>query len=209
MQAFADENLHQGPAALPRVDSPGERAAQGSGPADRRPLGRRHRAAEKHHASAYRPLPGDWTGVAGDNLVLPRVEFPSNRLPWLAQAARGVEVREVDIRAPRTRKRPCCRRMDSRTRLAVGQRRAVVRWFPAGSAAPGRCLPRSGGVLFFVDAIQQLGALPIDVEACRIDFLAADAHKWLLGPEGIALFYSGAAGPCPVDAAAAGLAHVR
>jgi selenocysteine lyase/cysteine desulfurase len=46
------------------------------------------------------------------------------------------------------------------------------------------------GVLFFVDAIQQLGALPLDVEACRIDFLAADAHKWLLSPEGIAVFYS-------------------
>jgi cysteine desulfurase/selenocysteine lyase len=43
--------------------------------------------------------------------------------------------------------------------------------------------------LFFVDAIQQLGALPLDAEACHIDFLAADAHKWLLGPEGIAVFY--------------------
>jgi selenocysteine lyase/cysteine desulfurase len=45
-------------------------------------------------------------------------------------------------------------------------------------------------VLFFVDAIQQLGALPVDVEASQIDFLAADAHKWLLAPEGIAVFYS-------------------
>jgi selenocysteine lyase/cysteine desulfurase len=48
-------------------------------------------------------------------------------------------------------------------------------------------------VLFFVDAIQQLGALEVDVAACRIDYLAADAHKWLLGPEGIAVFYSNAA----------------
>jgi selenocysteine lyase/cysteine desulfurase len=46
------------------------------------------------------------------------------------------------------------------------------------------------GVLFFVDAIQQLGALQLNVENCRVDFLAADAHKWLLGPEGIAVFYS-------------------
>jgi selenocysteine lyase/cysteine desulfurase len=49
---------------------------------------------------------------------------------------------------------------------------------------------RKQGILFFVDAIQQLGALPLDVEACQIDFLAADAHKWLLAPEGIAVFYS-------------------
>jgi selenocysteine lyase/cysteine desulfurase len=47
-------------------------------------------------------------------------------------------------------------------------------------------------VLFFVDAIQQLGALRVDVQACHISFLAADAHKWLLGPEGIAVFYSSA-----------------
>ena len=44
-------------------------------------------------------------------------------------------------------------------------------------------------VLFFVDAIQQLGAVQLDVEACGIDFLAADGHKWLLAPEGIAVFY--------------------
>ena len=46
------------------------------------------------------------------------------------------------------------------------------------------------GVLFFVDAIQQLGALRIDVADCKIDFLAADGHKWMLAPEGIAAFYS-------------------
>jgi selenocysteine lyase/cysteine desulfurase len=44
--------------------------------------------------------------------------------------------------------------------------------------------------LFFVDAIQQLGALQLDVAAAGIDFLAADAHKWLLGPEGVAVFFS-------------------
>ena len=50
---------------------------------------------------------------------------------------------------------------------------------------------RASGALFFVDAIQQLGALALDVKRCRIDCLAADAHKWLLGPEGIAVFYCG------------------
>jgi selenocysteine lyase/cysteine desulfurase len=42
---------------------------------------------------------------------------------------------------------------------------------------------------FFVDAIQQAGALSLDVLRAKIDVLAADAHKWLLGPEGIAVFY--------------------
>jgi selenocysteine lyase/cysteine desulfurase len=40
-----------------------------------------------------------------------------------------------------------------------------------------------------VDAIQSVGALPVDVRAMGIDFLSADGHKWMLGPEGAGLFY--------------------
>jgi selenocysteine lyase/cysteine desulfurase len=50
-------------------------------------------------------------------------------------------------------------------------------------------LCRDTGVLFFVDAIQGLGVLPLDVKRTPIDALAADGHKWLLGPEGAGLFY--------------------
>jgi selenocysteine lyase/cysteine desulfurase len=129
----------------------------------------------------------DWH--PGDNVVLPRSEFPSNRLPWLAQASHGVEVREIDIRAAEDAEAALIGAMDERTRLLSV---SAVQWSDGfrldlqrlGDACHAR---RS---LFFVDAIQQAGALPIDVQACRIDFLAADAHKWLLGPEGIALFYS-------------------
>jgi len=46
------------------------------------------------------------------------------------------------------------------------------------------------GILFCVDAIQSLGALQFDVEACHADFVVADGHKWMLGPEGLAVFYS-------------------
>jgi cysteine desulfurase / selenocysteine lyase len=45
------------------------------------------------------------------------------------------------------------------------------------------------GVLFCVDAIQALGAMPLDVRAMNIDFLSADGHKWLCGPEGCGIFY--------------------
>jgi selenocysteine lyase/cysteine desulfurase len=48
---------------------------------------------------------------------------------------------------------------------------------------------RSRGILFCVDAIQSLGALPVDVAAMNIDYLSADGHKWLLGPEGAGFFY--------------------
>src|SRR5205807_2779660 len=50
-------------------------------------------------------------------------------------------------------------------------------------------LCREKKVLFFVDAIQGLGVLPLDVRSTPIDFLAADGHKWLLGPEGAGLFW--------------------
>ncbi len=128
----------------------------------------------------------DWQ--AGDNIVLPRGEFPSNRLPWLAQSAHGVEIREIDIRTAENAESALLEAMDSQTRLLSV---SAVQWndgFRLDLEILGRAC-RSKDVLFFVDAIQQLGALSVDVETCRVDFLAADAHKWQLGPEGIAVFY--------------------
>ncbi len=45
------------------------------------------------------------------------------------------------------------------------------------------------GALLFLDAIQGLGVFPLDVRRTPVDFLAADGHKWLLGPEGAGIFY--------------------
>jgi selenocysteine lyase/cysteine desulfurase len=50
---------------------------------------------------------------------------------------------------------------------------------------------RRRGVFYFVDAIQGLGAFPLDVRECNIDSLAADGHKWLTGPEGCGILYIG------------------
>ncbi len=128
----------------------------------------------------------DWQ--TGDNIVLPQGEFPSNRLPWQAQSVHGVEIREVDIRTAESAETALLGTMDSRTRLLSV---SAVQWndgFRLDLEILGKAC-RAKGVLFFVDAIQQLGALSVDVETCHVDFLAADAHKWLLGPEGIAVFY--------------------
>jgi len=48
---------------------------------------------------------------------------------------------------------------------------------------------KSYHALFCIDAIQQIGALQFDVQAIDADFVIADGHKWMLGPEGLALFY--------------------
>ena len=68
----------------------------------------------------------------------------------------------------------------SHVEFASGQRHDI--------AAIGRFC-RERGKLFCVDAIQTLGILPVDVAAMNIDYLSADGHKWLLGPEGAGLFY--------------------
>ena len=46
------------------------------------------------------------------------------------------------------------------------------------------------GALLFLDAIQGLGVFPLDVATTGVDFLAADGHKWLLGPEGAGVFFT-------------------
>ena len=124
----------------------------------------------------------------GDNLVLPADEFPSNRLPWLALQRYGVEVREVDIRSTSEPEKALLEQIDKRTRLLSV---SAVQWTD-GLRLRLETLGQfcqQNGVLFFVDAIQQLGAMQLDVQACGIDFLAADGHKWLLSPEGIAVFF--------------------
>ena len=128
----------------------------------------------------------DWH--KGDNLVLPADEFPSNRLPWLALQRYGVEVREVDIRSTSEPEKALLEQVDKRTRLLSV---SAVQWTD-GLRLRLKTLGQfcqQNKVLFFVDAIQQLGAMQLDVQACGIDFLAADGHKWLLSPEGIAVFY--------------------
>jgi cysteine desulfurase/selenocysteine lyase len=129
----------------------------------------------------------DWQ--AGDNIVIPASEFPSNRLPWLALKPLGVEIREVDIRAAEDPEQALVSQIDKRTRvLSV----SAIQWTDGLRLKLKKLgmFCQQHGVLFFVDAIQLLGAMQIDVQDCRIDFLAADGHKWLLAPEGLAVFYS-------------------
>lgn len=188
VEDFARENLRLGPANyarwIQREKSLRRRLAQLMGAASPDDISLLKNTTEGVSLVAWGL---DWR--AGDNVVLPGEEFPSNRLPWLAQAGRGVEAREVDIRSARDAEAALVDAMDANTRLLSV---SAVQWsdgFRLDLARLGEAC-HARGVLFFVDAIQQLGALTLNVEDCRIDFLAADAHKWLLGPEGVAVFYS-------------------
>ena len=188
VQAFAEENHQIGPVRYDRWLKNERQLRQGlqalTGAASPRDI-----ALLKNTTDCICTVANGVHWKAGDNVVIPKGEFPSNRLPWLALQEQGVQLREVDIRATEDPVNALLSRMDSRTRLLSV---SAVQWTDGlrldlkrlGTAC------RPAGVLFFVDAIQILGALEVDVQDCQIDFLAADGHKWLLAPEGIAVFYS-------------------
>lgn len=128
----------------------------------------------------------DWR--AGDNLVIPDQEFPSNRIVWESLSPLGVEVRSVDLQAGESPEAALLGAMDERTRLLSVSAVQYASGLRLDLRTLGRFCLRNG-VLFCVDAIQWLGALPFDVQAVQADFVVADGHKWMLGPEGLALFY--------------------
>jgi cysteine desulfurase / selenocysteine lyase len=126
---------------------------------------------------------------SGDNVVVPDNEFPSNLLPWRNLERRGIEIRLAKI-PPNgvVSVDQVTNLMDSKTRLvaiswvgfASGFRIAVEQFVQA---------IHDRGALVFLDAIQGLGVFPLDAMQTDVDFLAADGHKWMLGPEGAGILY--------------------
>jgi selenocysteine lyase/cysteine desulfurase len=124
----------------------------------------------------------DWH--PGDRMVAFREEFPSNYYPWKRLEEKGVSVTWLSV-------------ADSLEKIADASRGAKLLaisfvQFLSGYRAPIQAIGeicRTNHCIFLVDAIQGLGAFPLDVKACHIDALAADGHKWLLGPEGCAILY--------------------
>ena len=124
----------------------------------------------------------------GDNVVLPEHEFPSNIYPWMALEKRGVELRIVELDGDRI----CPQRMadacDERTRIVAASWVGYASGYRIDVAELAE-VAHQAGALFFLDAIQGMGVFPLDVQAAGVDFLAADGHKWMLGPEGAGVFY--------------------
>jgi selenocysteine lyase/cysteine desulfurase len=129
----------------------------------------------------------DWR--AGDNIVTADCEFPANVIPWRRISREfGVELKMAHECEGRLETEEILKLIDSRTRVVSLSFVEYASGFRNDLATIGRHC-RERGLLFVVDAIQGLGALKLDVEACCIDALSADAHKFLLGPDGVALFY--------------------
>src|SRR4051794_21096175 len=124
----------------------------------------------------------------GDNAVTAAEEYPSNLYPWMNLADRGVTLRTVPGRDGRIWIEDLAAAMDERTRVLTISHVEFASGFRNDLDALSE-LCRGRGVALFVDAIQGLGPLTLDVGRTPIDFLCADGHKWLLGPEGAGLLY--------------------
>jgi selenocysteine lyase/cysteine desulfurase len=124
----------------------------------------------------------DWR--AGDNVIVPEMEFPSNYLAWLALQERGVELRRLDNRSGRIDPDQLRQLIDHRTRVVTLSQVQYFNGFRADLAALSEIAHAHGAVLV-VDGTQSVGTVSVDVEAMGIDALVVSAHKWMLGPLGI------------------------
>jgi selenocysteine lyase/cysteine desulfurase len=124
----------------------------------------------------------DWR--PGDRIVAFREEFPANYYPWLRLEARRCSVDWLSVDDPLEKIEIAC----TGARLLAISFVQYLGGFRADLNTIGAICKRHH-CFFFVDAIQGLGAFPLNVEAAHIDALAADGHKWLLGPEGCGILY--------------------
>jgi cysteine desulfurase/selenocysteine lyase len=143
----------------------------------------------RNTSEAISAIANGYPWKAGDNVVTAAGEFPANLYPWMRlESAYGVQIRYqresngwVDIDE-------LLGLVDERTRIVT------VSWvqFATGQRLDIRRIGkfcRERGILFVVDAVQGLGALQLDVQLDFVDAFAAGAHKFLLGPKGVALLY--------------------
>ncbi len=127
----------------------------------------------------------DWQ--TGDEVLIYQDDFPVNVYPWLALETRGVTVRRLQTPAlGHITPELVLEQLTDKTRLVALASCHFVSGWRIDHDAIGREL-RARDILFCLDAIQTLGAFPTTVE--HVDFLAADAHKWLLGPCAAGVFY--------------------
>lgn len=123
----------------------------------------------------------------GDEIIIYQDDYPSNVYPWMALASQGAKIRRI---RPETLGRITPelvkRELSPRTRLVALASCHYLSGWRVDLEAIGVLL-QERGVLFSLDAIQTLGAFPLEVKF--VDFLSADAHKWMLGPMAIGIVF--------------------
>lgn len=129
----------------------------------------------------------DWQ--PGDQIVTLKEEFSSNRWPWQHCTAAQVSVREVQRDLQQPAHEALMAACGPRTRLIAASTVQYVSGEALNLAALSQFC-RQRNILLVIDAIQSLGAMPLDLSATPVDALACGSHKWLLAAEGLGFLYT-------------------
>ncbi|CRI62909.1 Aminotransferase class V [Thiocapsa sp. KS1] len=145
-------------------------------------------ALAKNTSEALSTIAYGLTWEPGDEIVGIAQEFPSNRVVWQSLGAQGVVWSALDLDRSSDPEADLLALCTPRTRMIAVSWVQYARGLRLDLERIGTFC-RSKGILLCVDAIQGLGALPFDLSRIAADFVVADGHKWMLGPEGVALLY--------------------
>jgi cysteine desulfurase/selenocysteine lyase len=124
----------------------------------------------------------------GDQILLADCEFPANVYPFLNLERKGVEVKFLSANDGAVTPQLIENNITSRTKLISLSFVQFTNGYRADLATIGN-ICKANDIIFAVDGIQGVGALPLNVENCSIDFLSNGGHKWLMGPAGCGFMY--------------------
>lgn len=124
----------------------------------------------------------------GDNVVFCDMEFPSNVYPWVNLRRKGINERCIPNDHGGLTVDALDKYADAHTRVVAVSSVEFLTGFKSDLQALGMWC-KEHHAYFVVDAIQSLGAAPLDVRACHVDFLACGGPKWLMGPPGLGFMY--------------------
>lgn len=124
---------------------------------------------------------------AGDEIVCYHDDYPANVYPWMDLQRRGVVLKFIEPEVPgHITPEVVERALTPKTKMVALASCHFFTGYRIDVDAIGKMV-RSRGIYFCLDAIQTVGAFPTSVE--HVDFLSADAHKWMLGPMAAGIFY--------------------
>lgn len=128
---------------------------------------------------------------AGEHILVLEGQFPSNIYPWQRMAQKmGAEIRTVPAPKDGDWTQAVLAHMEDSVAIATLPH---CHWTNGArldlTAISGAC--DAHGTALVLDVTQSLGAMPLNMDAVRPDFLVAATYKWLLGPYSMGFLYIG------------------
>lgn len=123
-----------------------------------------------------------------EKILTADVEFPANIYPWMAMTPKGVEIKFVGAKDGRVDIKDIEGAIDAKTKIIALSLVEYGSGFRNYVEEVGE-LCKKRGIFFYLDGIQGVGAIPIDVKKFNVDFMSVAASKWLFGPQGVAILY--------------------